>query len=81
MIANYFWYRQSTEDGLRMRQSDINWMLLHPSSNTELLPTLIIPQRHRGICVRLVLSEAVRSQGCGLLAMTGAAFFMQCKSA
>lgn len=71
-----------TEDGLWMRQSDIKWMRLHPSNNTELLPTLIIPQqRHGGICVRLVLWEAVRSQGCELLAMTGAAFFMQCKSA
>lgn len=52
VIANYFWYRQFNGGGLWMRQRDIKWMLLQPSNNTELLPTLIIPQRHRGICVR-----------------------------
>lgn len=52
-----FGTRQFTKDGLWMRQIDIKWMLWHPSNNTELLPTLIIPQCHRGICVRLSCSR------------------------
>lgn len=52
-----------------------------PSNNTEPLQTLIMPQHHRGICIRPMLPKTVRSQGCELLAGTGAAFFMQCNNA
>lgn len=45
---SFFGTRQFTEEGLRVRQSDIKWMLLHPSDNTELWPTLIKPQHHGG---------------------------------